>query len=92
MQVHTALKFLLLYTTFQKSHAECCSFNGDSNFLKEWCLRTKFALREKKNYLKGKMKMSGLAQGNPKIFSIIRRDLCSISLFYVLYSIEQVPL
>lgn len=36
--------------------------------------------------------MSGLAQGGPKIFSIIRKDLCSISLFYVLYSIEQVPL
>lgn len=49
-------------------------------------------LWETKNYLKGKMKMNVLAQGSPQIFSIIRRDLCSISLFYVLYSIEQVPL
>lgn len=63
-----------------------------SIFFKDRWFRTKFALREKKNYLKGKMKMNVLTQGSPKIFSIIRRDLCSISLFYVLYSIEQVPL
>lgn len=93
MQVHTALNSSY-YAQPSKNHVQNAALLmviSSTFFLKIGGLKQNL-FWEKKNYLKGKMKMSVLARGSPKIFSIIRRDLCSISLFYVLYSIEQVPL